>query len=93
MCALPHCSTFTSKSSLSVLHPQHKCQYFQDEGWLKEWIQTTVDITHEEWMEYYKPKNVPVAAAAATGDSADKKGKGKAKGVRLWLHPLDLISC
>jgi len=35
-----------------VLHPQLKLKYFQQHGWLKEWVKTAEDIVREEFAKY-----------------------------------------
>ncbi|OJT02035.1 hypothetical protein TRAPUB_7505, partial [Trametes pubescens] len=62
-----------------ILHPQHKVQYFRDEGWPEEWVQTAIDLVREEWNTFYKPKNAPALIVPPAAAAAADKGKGKGK--------------
>lgn len=50
------CSVFLSSITYNlstVLHPQHKLQYFQDANWDDEWIDTATGIVCEEFLQAY----------------------------------------
>jgi len=36
----------------AVLHPQLKLKYFQQHGWMKDWIKTAEGIVREEFEKY-----------------------------------------
>ncbi|KAF8834747.1 hypothetical protein BDN67DRAFT_873668, partial [Paxillus ammoniavirescens] len=38
---------------LTVLHPRHKLAYFKTARWEDEWIVTTEQLMHEEYMQSY----------------------------------------
>ncbi|KAG6821639.1 hypothetical protein H0H92_001728, partial [Tricholoma furcatifolium] len=35
-----------------VLHPKLKTRYFQQNGWTKGWVDTALEVVHEEWVKY-----------------------------------------
>ena len=38
----------------SVLHPQHKLDYFSQAGWPSDWIETAENLVREEFERTYK---------------------------------------
>src|SRR5271156_1553799 len=56
--------TFFLTNTVSVLNPKFKLQYFKNENWPQEWIDTAVEVLRDHWNLYYKPNESAMISAS-----------------------------
>ncbi len=49
-----------------MLHPQYKTEYFEEEGWKKNCIDTARDHLTEQWETYYRDAETPEVVQEVT---------------------------
>ncbi|KAI0371578.1 hypothetical protein BV20DRAFT_941875 [Pilatotrama ljubarskyi] len=52
-----------------ILHPGHKLEYFRDQNWSEEWIETAKDIIKDEYNRKYANRK-PASPTSSTSDKA-----------------------
>lgn len=68
-----------------VLHPQFKTEYFEDEHWEREWIDTAKEIITEQWTKYYKTSTDPAETVSRDAVVPVTVGVGICANVWWWI--------
>jgi hypothetical protein len=83
-----------------VMHPKYKCQYFKDQHWPEEWINTAKALMREHYNKFYAdtrttPSATPASAASSSSQAddddpfsqldEDNGSPGDANALELWM--------
>jgi hypothetical protein len=57
---------------MEVLHPSYKDQYFVEQGWEADWVETARKLTRDEFKRAYTDYGVGVVEEGGTLPSGEK---------------------